>query len=209
MRGSRQRHHLAARAGEALAEIETQHLVDALKSDVNKGTVERDRFGVEPAARGDRPAVRSEQRCGLDVVEPDHLAAPIDDAAGEPASVIADGDEALALGVQPQSRQPAKAGKARSQDQPAAIFQRPEPHTLMVAGVERAERPGIDLDRNRRFDRVLAGDQLRGRLGCQLRPRDRRHRKRRKPRRRRFQETSAGEMFTPHGEEARLRRLEP
>ena len=41
--------------------------VDALQADIDQRPVERDRFGIEPAARGDRLAVRPEHRCGLDV----------------------------------------------------------------------------------------------------------------------------------------------
>ena len=134
LRRRRQRHHLAARAGEALAEIETQHLVDALEADIDERAIERDRLRIEPAARGDRPAVGPQHRRGLDVVEPDHLAAAIDDAAGEPAALVADGDEALALGVEPQARQPAEAAKRRGQHQPAAIFKLAEPHTLSGRG---------------------------------------------------------------------------
>ncbi len=99
-----------------LAEIEAQHLVDALEADIDERAIERDRFGIEPAARGDRPAVGAEHRRGLDVVEPGHLAALVDDAAGEPAALVADGNEALALGVEPHARQPAETAKrARSE----------------------------------------------------------------------------------------------
>jgi hypothetical protein len=111
------------RARESLAEIVAQNLVGTLQADIHQRTVQCDRFGIVPAACGDRPAVGPEQRRRLDIVEPGHFTATIDDPAGEPASLVADRNEALALGVKPQRRQPAKAAKARGQDQPAAILQ--------------------------------------------------------------------------------------
>src|SRR6266849_318801 len=121
-------------------------------------------------------------------------------------------DEALALGVEPQSRQPAKAAKARGQYQSAAIFQGAKPNARAVSRIERGNRPGVDLDRDRRCDReFVRGRLLRRRLRGELRPRDLWYRGRQKPRRRGLQKAAAGEMrwFIPHGEEARLRRLEP
>ena len=67
-------------------------------------------------------------------------------------SLVAKGDEALALGIEPYSRQSAETAEARGQDQPAAVFERTEPHVRMVAGIERRQRPGLDLDRDRRGD---------------------------------------------------------
>src|SRR5882757_3182104 len=135
-RRRRQRHHLAGSAGKALGKIEPQQLVDALEPDIDHRSVERDRLAVEPAARGNRLAVGAEHRRSLDIVEPGHLAPLVDDAAGKPASLVADGDEALALRVQPQAGQPAKAAKPRRENEPAAIFQRTEPHMRAIAGVE-------------------------------------------------------------------------
>jgi hypothetical protein len=63
------------RARKPLAEIEPQHLVDALDADIDEGAIERDRFGIEPAARGDRLAVGAEHRRCLDVSQSAHLAA--------------------------------------------------------------------------------------------------------------------------------------
>src|SRR5712675_1084560 len=71
---------------------------------------------------------------------------------------------------------------------------------------------GVDLDRDWRCDReFVRGRLLRRRLRCKLRPRDLWYRSGQKPRRRGLQKAAAGEMrwFIPHGEEARLRRLEP
>src|ERR1700722_15437524 len=144
-----QRYHLATRTGEALSEIEPKHLVDAFEADINKRTVERDRLRVEPAARGDRLAVGAQHRRGLDVIKPGHLVALIDDAAGEPGALVAERDEALSFGIEAQSRQSAKSGKPRRQGEPAAIFQRPETHMRTVASIERGDRPGVDLDRDR------------------------------------------------------------
>src|SRR5258708_39186126 len=107
----RHRKSLAARARKTLRKIETQHLVDALDPDVDKGSIERDRFRIEPAARGERPAVGPQPRRGPDVVEPGHLAPLIEDAPGEPGPVIAEGNKTLAFGIQPQSRQSAKTWK--------------------------------------------------------------------------------------------------
>ena len=180
------------RTRKTLGEIEPQHLVDALEADIDQRAVERDRFGIEPAARGDRLAVGAEHRRRLDVVEADHLAALVDDAAGEPASLVADGDEALALVVEPQARQAAEAAKPRGQDQPAAIFQRTEPDTRAVAGVERWYRPGVDLDRDRRGDREFIRNGRLGRpLHGGLRPRDAGRGRGRKPRRCKFEEAAA------------------
>ena len=103
-RRRRQRNEFAMGARKTLGKIEPQHLVDAFDTDIDQRAVERERLGVEPAARGDRLAVGPEHRRGLDVVEPGHLAALVDDAAGEPAALVADRDEALALCIQPQDR---------------------------------------------------------------------------------------------------------
>src|SRR5229473_1308602 len=189
----------SARAGKPLAEIVTQNLVGAFEADIHVRTIERDRLRVVPAACGDRPAVGAEQRGGLDIGKPGHLAAPIDDTAGEPAAVVADRNETLALGVEPQPRQPAKAAKARGQHQPAAIFQRPEPDTRVIARVEKGNRPGVDLDRDGLGDRELVRDQrLWRRLRGDLRPRDLRYRGRQKPRRRGFQEAAAADVARRH-----------
>ena len=177
-RRRRQRHDFAKGARKTLGKIEAQHLVDALETDIDQRAVERERLGIEPAARGDRLAVGTEHRRGLDVVEPGHLAALVDDAAGEPAALVADRDEALALGIEPQARQSAEAAKPRGQDQPAAIFELAEPHTRPVAGVERGQRPGIDLDRDRRGDREFVGN---GRLRRPLNGRLRQRRARARP----------------------------
>ena len=172
-RASRQLKRLTERKRKALGEVEAQDLIDALDTDIDQRTVERERLGVEPAARRDRLAIGPEHRRGLDIVEPGHLAALVDDAAGEPASLVADGDEALALRIQPQAGQSAEAAKPRGQDEPAAKFERAEPHARAVAGVERRNRPGIDVDRNRRADRVLVRrGLLRPRLDSRLSPHD-------------------------------------
>src|SRR3981081_1102889 len=73
---------------------------------------------------------------------------------------------------------------------------------LMVAGAERRQRPGLDLDRDRWRGRQFIGrGRLWRRLRCQLRRRDTGDRREPKPRRRRFQEAAAGEMrwLIPHG----------
>src|SRR5262249_22656391 len=113
-----------------------QHLIDALEPDIDERAVERERFRIIPAARDDRLAVGAEQRRRLDIVEPDHLPPTIDDAAGEPAALVADRDEALALWVEPQRGEAAEARERRGQDQPAAIFQRAEPQMPAIADVE-------------------------------------------------------------------------
>ena len=179
-------------ARKTFGEIEAQHLVDALDADIDQRAVERERLGIEPAARGDRLAVGTEHRRGLDVVEPGHLAALVDDAAGEPAALVADRDEALALCIEPQARQSAEAAKPRGQDEPAAIFELAEPHARAVAGVERGQRPGIDLDRDRGGDREFVGNgRLRRPLDGRLRQRRRGHGRHRKPRRCIFQKAAA------------------
>ena len=176
----RHRHHLAGRAGKALAEIEPKHLVDALEPDIDERTVKRDRFGIEPASCGDRPAVRAQHRRSLDVGKPGHVAAPIDDPSGEPGPLVAERDEALAPAIEPQSRQPAKARKRRGQRQPAAILQRSKPHMRTVARIERGDRPGVDLDRHRGGGReLIRGKRLRRRLGGELRADDGRQRRER------------------------------
>src|SRR5260370_8976117 len=108
--------------------------MDALQPDENQGAVERDRVRTEPAAGGDRPAVRPQHRRGLDIGKGGHLAAGIDDAASEPASLVAKGDEAFALGIEPYSRKPTETAKARGQHQPAAVFERPQAQLPMVTG---------------------------------------------------------------------------
>src|SRR5205823_6677638 len=154
------------------------------QADIDQRAVERERLGIEPAARDDRLAVRTEHRRSLDIVEPGHLAALVDDAPREPAALVADRDEALALFIKAETRQSAEAAKPRGQDEPAAIFEFAKAHTRPVAGVERGQRPGIDLDRDRRGDREFVGNGLlRGPLNSRLRqrrPRDGRHRKRRR-----------------------------
>ena len=179
-------------ARKTLGEIEAQYLVDAFETDIDQRAVERERLGIEPAARGDRLAVGTEHRRGLDVVEPGHLAALVDDAPGEPAALVADRDEALALCIKAETRQSAEAAKPRGQNEPAAIFELAKPHTRPVAGVERGQRPGIDLDRDRRGDREFVGNGLlRGPLNGRLRQRRPRHGRHRKPRRCIFQKAAA------------------
>ena len=181
-------------AGKSPGEVEPQDLVDALEPDIDQRAVERERLGIEPAARGDRLAVGTEHRRGLDVVEPGHLAALVDNAPGEPAALVADRDEALALCIKAETRQSAEAAKPRGQDEPAAIFELAKPQTRPVAGVERGQRPGIDLDRDRRGDREFVGNgRLRRPLDGRLRSRDGRHGRHRKPRRCIFQKPAAAD----------------
>src|SRR5256885_5392963 len=161
------------RARKSLGEVEAQYLIDALEADIDQRAVERERLAVEPAARGDRLAVEAEHRRGLDVVEPGHLAALVDNAAGEPAALVTDRDEALALCIKAEARQAAESAKPRGQNESAAILEFAEPHARPVAGVERGQRPGVDLDRDRRGDREFVGNgrlrrSLNGRL-CQRR----------------------------------------
>ncbi|MHC2401086.1 hypothetical protein ACVMGC_005630 [Bradyrhizobium barranii subsp. barranii] len=108
--GGRRRQHLAAGARAAFREIEAQDLVDAFEPDINDIAVARERLGVvpEPLLR-DRPALGIEHRGRLDIVEPDHLAAGIADAAGEPAALVGDRKEALALWIEPDAGQAAEA----------------------------------------------------------------------------------------------------
>src|SRR6202035_724448 len=98
----------------------------ALEADVDQRTIERDRLGIEPAARGDRPPVGTEHRRGLAGVEAFHVLAFVADAAGEPAALVGDCDEVLAFCIEPYFRQAAEATKARGQHQPAPPFQRTE-----------------------------------------------------------------------------------
>ncbi len=92
-------------------------------------------------------------------------------------ALVADRDEALALGIEPQRPDnPPKPRNRGGQDESAAIFEFAEPHARPVAGVERGQRPGIDLDRDRRGDREFVGNgRLRRPLNGGLRaapPRD-------------------------------------
>src|SRR6185437_6009636 len=102
----RHRHYLAARSRKTFAEIEAQHLVDALEPDIDVRVldlraVDRNRFRIVPAPRGDRPAVGPQHRSGLDVGKPAHLVALIDDAAGEPGALVAEGNKTLAFDIEP------------------------------------------------------------------------------------------------------------
>jgi len=99
--------------------------------------------------------------------------AGIDDAAGEPAALVAQRDEALAFGVEANAGQAAETAKARGQNHPAAVFQRAEAHMRVVADIEGGYRPGIDLDRDWSRDRgFVGGDRfLRYRLRRRLRKR--------------------------------------
>src|SRR5207244_3863137 len=140
----RQRNKFAMGARKAFRKIEAQYLIDAFEADIDQRAVERERLGIEPAARGDRLAVGTEHRRSLDVVEPGHLAALVDDAPREPAALVADGDEAFALCIKAEARQSAEAAKPRGQNEPAAIFEFAKAHTRPVAGIERGQRPGVD-----------------------------------------------------------------
>src|SRR2546423_11676391 len=110
---------LDPRSYKSVAKFVAPAPIDAHRAAIDQRAVKREGFGIEPAAGGDRLAVRSQHRGSLDILEPGHLLVAVSDAAGEPAALVGDGDEALALGVEPQARQSAQAAEAGGQDQAA------------------------------------------------------------------------------------------
>src|SRR6202012_880325 len=100
-----------------------------------------------------------------DVGKPGHFTSIVNNAAGEPASLVAQRDKSFAFRIQPQRRQAAKPRKCRGQYQAASPFQRAEAYMRLVARIEGCDRPRLLLDRSGYGDEVLVLHRFRRLVG--------------------------------------------
>src|SRR5262249_58773380 len=86
--------------GEAVpAVIEAHDLIDALDAHIERAAVLRDRFGIEPAAVGERPSIGAENRRHLGIDDAARPRPVVDDAAAQPPALVAERDEDRAVGA--------------------------------------------------------------------------------------------------------------
>ena len=118
------------------AVIEAHDLLGALYADVKDAVALSERLDVVPAARGERPSVRTENWRHFGVGDADRFAVAIDDAATQPRAAIGGGNEAVAVrldmdrGNSSESRVP--GGKLKA----ATKLEVAEPRPCRIAIVE-------------------------------------------------------------------------
>ena len=114
----RNRDRLTARQQAVLAVVEAHDLVHPLDADIERAAVLGERFGVVPAPRRERLAVRTEDRRHLGVGDAGRPVAVVDDAAAQPAALVGDGEKTRAVaprrGCRRCRRIPCTARSARS-----------------------------------------------------------------------------------------------
>ncbi len=108
LEGRRHRDRLAARGESALGEIEAHDLVHALNADINRVAIHGERLAVVPAALRERNAAGAEHWRRFDIGETGRTVVAIDDAAAEPASLVAERKEACAVRADAQCGEPAE-----------------------------------------------------------------------------------------------------
>src|SRR6266852_3048756 len=89
----RSRDHLGASRYALPSEIETYDAVHPLDADVQPSVPYGKRLGIVPSARRERAAVGAEHRRHHGLGNADRVTALIDDAAGEPPSLIGEGNK--------------------------------------------------------------------------------------------------------------------
>ena len=134
---------LAARGEAVAAIVEAQDLFDALDADIERAVGFGERFGIEPAARGQRLAVRPEDRRHLGVRDAGGLAVLIDDARAQPGAAVRERQEMAAVGLHVERGNAAERFVGRREREPATEFQRAETHLRRIAVVERRDRRGV------------------------------------------------------------------
>src|SRR6266436_7867978 len=93
----RSRDHLGASQYAVPSEIETYDAVHPFDADVQPAVAFGKRLGIEPSASRERAAVGAEHRRHHGLGNADWVAALIDDAAGEPPSLVSERDEMLCI----------------------------------------------------------------------------------------------------------------
>src|SRR5262249_30927111 len=93
----RHRDRLPARGEAVLAVIEADDLIDALDADIERAVVLCDRFGIEPAAIGERSPIGAENWRHLGIGDAARPRPVVDDPAAPPPPLVAKRDEARAV----------------------------------------------------------------------------------------------------------------
>ena len=145
----RRRDDARAGADAELGKIESDDAIDPLDADIERAVLIGERLGVIPAARREGAAVGAEQRRHLGVGDADRTLALIDDAAGEPISLVGQRDEMGAVGGHAQRREAAELLVRRGQLEAAAKFQRAEADLAGLARQKGIDRFRVDRDRDR------------------------------------------------------------
>src|SRR5262249_5861369 len=101
--------------------------------DIERATIDCDRFRVIPTARRQRVSVGAEHRRHLRVRNPARPGTLVKKAAAKPPSLVARSDEMRTIRCAPDGRYAAKVVGGRAQHQTPAEFQQPELSTRGIA----------------------------------------------------------------------------
>jgi hypothetical protein len=134
---------------DAVGDLEAADAVVALEADVGDAfrqvaVGERDRFRVLVAPARERPAAGRQQRADARMGDAPRPRAVVEDLAAHPGAGIRDGEEALAVALDGETRPAAEVPVGRCEDEPAAILELAE---TSLAGPRLVEvGDGLSLD---------------------------------------------------------------
>src|SRR5215471_1722310 len=148
----RRRDHLGAGEHALPSEIETYDAVHPLDADVEPSVPFGKGLGVVPSARRERAAVRAKHRRHHGIGNAQRLAAFIDDAAGEPPSLISEGNKMLPVRRDADRGKSSKMRIGRLQFEPAKIFHHAEAPLVRCTEAKGSDWLGVHYDTYRPID---------------------------------------------------------
>src|SRR6266849_4483496 len=116
--------------------IEANDLMNALDADIECAAILRDGLGIIPSSLSKRRSVGSENRRHLGIGDANRPRSVVEDAASQPPSLVAQGDEMRAVRRNANGRNTAKVLVGGAQHQTTAEFEQAELPSRGIARVE-------------------------------------------------------------------------